>query len=73
MFIGLHCFNMDLESAINVYTSTYNVYQNTNFDDGIIIKPFRFYDSDGKLKNNKNASHQTLNRGSNHMRTANHN
>ena len=47
--------------------------KNTNFDDGIIIKPFRFYDLDGKLKNNKNASHQTLNRGSNHTRTANHN
>ena len=58
---------------INDPTILHNVYQNTNFDDGIIIKPFRFFDSDGKLKNNKNASHQTLNRGSNHMRTANHN
>ena len=58
---------------INGPTILPNVYLNTNFDDDIIIKPFRFYDSDCKLKNNKNASHQTLNRGSNHMRTANHN
>ena len=37
------------------------------FEEGIIVKPFRFYVSNTATKNAKNLSHQALNHKNNHM------
>ena len=44
-----------------------NVYKMDNYEDGIIVKPFRFHESDTAKKNTKNPSHQGLKHKSTHV------
>ena len=44
-----------------------NVYKMDNYEDGIIVKPFRIHESDTVKKNTKNPSHQGLKHESNHV------
>ena len=52
---------------INDNSIKHNVYKMDNYEDGIIVKPFRFHESDTANKNTKNSSHQALNNDRNHM------
>ena len=52
---------------INDNSILHNVYNMDNFENGIIVKPFRFHSSHTATKNTKNSSHQALNHENNHM------
>ena len=52
---------------INDNSIKHNVYKMDNYEDGIIVKPFRFHESDTANKNTKSSSHQALNNDRNHM------
>ena len=52
---------------INDNLILHNVYKIDNFEEGIIVKPFRFHVSHTATKNAKNLSHQALNHKNNHM------
>ena len=52
---------------INDNSILHNVYKIDNFEEGIIVKPFRFHASHTATRNAKNLSHQAMNHKNNHI------